>query len=409
QHNPTTNIAGSTPFERRAGLTCDQCLDECRKWFASKFHYTCKSVTYDFFYRTCDLHAVVSDKKQYNLVHSSTCSHFVPTGICSVIKPEIMTVPSQSVTQQPSASISIAQQTFVPTLVEEEHSLEAIENVHSPSYGQQPTIVATTDVQQSCAEGQKRWIASLKNYDDKSLTGRLIAHMSKEACFSVCRNNLKYYRGIALGLQGPCQSVVYNENGCRLSDKQVADFTSAVPSRNSEYGVVLCVSAYSTECGKPMVLGKLQTMLVGFAQKVVPASNYNECMSKCFKKNGISTSACKSGMYFFATKQCVLNSESSLTHSEALSSEPKTAVLYFEDGCHSVVLPDDSINIEVELTRRQLLDQPITQQWTAWSLCSGKNTLSVRYQKCNLKDCPKETRKCEDIESELILVFIPFM
>ncbi|KFD44801.1 hypothetical protein M514_14322 [Trichuris suis] len=75
--SPGFSIAQGYPFERRTPVTCEECLDLCLEKQSNPYPYCCRSVVYDFAYRTCDLFAVDGKSPPQVVTKYPTRSYFV--------------------------------------------------------------------------------------------------------------------------------------------------------------------------------------------------------------------------------------------------------------------------------------------------------------------------------------------
>ncbi|KFD70222.1 hypothetical protein M514_03322 [Trichuris suis] len=350
--SPGFSIAQGYPFERRTPVTCEECLDLCLEKQSNPYPYCCRSVVYDFAYRTCDLFAVDGKSPPQVVTKYPTRSYFVPTGQC---------------TKKPSVQEPDEQQT-----------------------------------EGTCPEGQLPKIVEVPGYEDPGVSGgSTLSGYSMKECAEACVSN-KDKDGNALSLGQPCAAFVHQGGDCRMSSKKVDRIGSLRSSPDSTYMMIECFpEKLVTECPNNFVYAP-KHVLVGFAKAVVTASSERECIEQCLTSNEALGFYCKSGMYYYEdnSENCILNTESRSTQPNVYTEEA-TSVVYFELGCGRT-----GRRLAQKFRKsfsQALFDLPLTGLWTAWSKCTSSTESSVRYRTCRDKDvrnCPKETRSCSRVQSQ---------
>ncbi|CDW53852.1 PAN 1 domain containing protein [Trichuris trichiura] len=356
--SPGFSIAQGYPFERRTPVTCEECLDLCLEKQSNPYPYCCRSVVYDFAYRTCDLFAVDGKSPPQVVTKYSTRSYFVPTGQCT----------KKTTVQEPD--------------------------------GQQ--------TEGMCSEGELPKIVEVPGYEDPGVSsGSALSGHSMKECAEACVSN-KDKDGNALSLGQPCAAVVYQSGECRVSSKKVDRVSSLRSNPDSTYMMIECFpEKLVTECPNNFVYAP-KHVLVGFAKAVVTASSERECIEQCLASNEALGFYCKSGMYYYEdnTENCILNTESRSTQPNVYTEEA-TSVVYFELGCGRT-----GRRLAKKFRKsfsQALFDLPLTGLWTAWSKCTSSTESSVRYRTCRDKDvrnCPKETRSCSRVQIHFQCVII---
>ncbi|RCN47857.1 hypothetical protein ANCCAN_06051 [Ancylostoma caninum] len=208
-----------------------------------------------------------------------------------------------------------------------------------------------------------------------------------------------------------CSSAVFSSSLCEMSATRARHTIPDIrPSTNDTYIEKACVDSAVIRGRETHIEGVANHILAGFVEQVEDAYGVEQCIAACYmalKQYGFH---CMSAMWYPLDKEqslilgyspsvqvfqnCLLNGESRKTQQKLFIAEDTGhQMIYFEH-------PDAAIfrRMHDEIP----LDQNSTAEhdWTAWSLCQGKEE-RVRYLRCkehsDVRKCPKETAKCQGV------------
>uniref|UniRef100_A0A0K0F9B8 PAN-1 domain and Apple-like domain-containing protein n=1 Tax=Strongyloides venezuelensis TaxID=75913 RepID=A0A0K0F9B8_STRVS len=346
-----TTIFNSQPFERKSGISLNECKEKCLKNIKylvekklSKL-LKCQSIVYSK--EICDLYSHIGDEGTSILVRLNNSHYFEPSmeKTCFEEKKKIMNI---ELKQNPkknyipnSIEDQIIESSFYPMSFKTSNSIRR----KQPFLSKSGTVNIDTYSPKSISMDIKKKIPH-KTCEHENKVERylkvsgfelinnneiILKNTNYEKCSNIC--NLNEINNEVF----KCKSFNLLENVCSLSSER------AVPLGNGQLKKNLTSNYYEKICadknlmkGCPNIFERYpQKILVGFAEMVIDASSFEECFNICLEAKKNFGFFCQSGMYYFdeRTLNCILNTETKNTQSSLFTDELHDIVDYFETSC----------------------------------------------------------------------------
>uniref|UniRef100_A0A914W580 Apple domain-containing protein n=1 Tax=Plectus sambesii TaxID=2011161 RepID=A0A914W580_9BILA len=395
-------IVNAQPYERRSSKSLPECKSHCLS--SQTGVYSCRSFVFDTINQVCDLFAHVGNQPPARLLQFQGRDYYEPTGATTGCE---STVAADSLLAVPAPGVATA---------------TGLNGAATPVDGA-PTCEANESTKYLRIEGFQ-----LQENDDLTLPG-----LTVEQCIEACTKN----QG-PTGEVAPCQSFDFVKGTCIITLEAGVPLGNGqlTQNANSDYYEKICVPN-SSATGCPLVFDRFpQMILVGFAETVVDANTFEQCLDNCLNSQTLYGFRCTSGMFYFEEPQlnCILNTEDRASQPDLFTEENVDIVDYFETGCaasrsrlrnnrvksarrqfssRSAVISDvkqvkqgDELSVfvraakvkEASKSKSSSTPLPPLGEWTEWSTCDrNKDGRRARHRRCesaNLKDCPTETEWC---------------
>jgi hypothetical protein len=292
-------LVKGNPFERRAFISCDECMDLCLKRKDGPAPYCCKSIVYDSQWKFCDLYAIQAQTKA-DFVQYSGRVYLSPSGNCTVKPASIANCP--------------AGQTMLISIFQ-----------HSTN----PQLSGGNEINADSAE--KCGLLCAKNQDDK-------------------------------GNPIQCKAAGFSQGKCVITDKDPGSnsIQNLKPSQDDDavYFEKKCYPSDQTgNCGA--VILDPRHLLVGFNRKTVDAASYDQCLQQCLSAKQNFQFTCNSGQFYPDTQKdnCILNEETALTKPE-LYTPTEDNNIYFQPECGATQM---FFSMKQARAKMYLKDEPSVQ------------------------------------------------
>uniref|UniRef100_A0A914X9T5 Apple domain-containing protein n=1 Tax=Plectus sambesii TaxID=2011161 RepID=A0A914X9T5_9BILA len=414
-------IANAVMFDRRTGISCEECLKQCAGAQDPTSPWICRAATYDHRWSICDLFAIQGTNEPYFLTEFPGRDYFKFIG--APVAPPVAPVapvgpggpsgpsgPSGPAPYGPGArglpnkpqpeGFTIAPpveplETPEPILTEgpEEPEQPLLpEQPEGPKQPEKPELPAAGGAGSGsgvCGAGLEARYCEWKEKeraDPGKETQTVNGVNSADACAKACGLNEKF----------ACSSAVVAKSSCELSSSKAdAAFPEElVDVPGSSYLSKVCLPA-NLLAGTTKIWGVTPNyILVGHVQEVADATSLEDCQIACLNAEKKFSFKCQSAMWYPSDpdQNCLLNSETKDSQPDVFVPEDQGVNMLYLDIGRSALKKDKN--------GPQFRDDPIVEdKWTKWSNCEqSKSGFRNRYLKCKAKDvrkCPKETVKCD--------------
>ncbi|CAI5444962.1 unnamed protein product [Caenorhabditis angaria] len=401
-------IVNAQPYERRSSTGLIHCKSHCLS--SQSGVYSCKSFVYDNVNMICDLFAHVGDQAPARLLKFQTRDYFEPTYAVHCAEFGAPPSPPPSDDQIDEHAVALATQTATQSATKTTQIEELIPQ-KDPE-------------EQDCLDGKISAFLRTEGFELFKNDDEVMENVGDvEECAEACRNNLINNHPLK------CKSFDY------IPSISTCYFTkeAAVPVGNGQlkqkesaaYHEKICVSSTKSACSgdsdfagarkssKSFFSRHPQMILVGFAESVIDASNFETCFDSCLNSFELYGFNCTSGMFYFEEAQlnCILNSENRKTQAELFTEENTDIVDYFEVECETSKRMAGVRNLETSAIQSDKMelgfssssrssssseDENNGSHWESWSDCQdGKQTRRKSCQNFNaIEDCAEEVRDC---------------
>ncbi|CEF65508.1 PAN-1 domain and Apple-like domain-containing protein [Strongyloides ratti] len=359
-----TTIFNSQSFERKSGISLDECKKNCFKNIKYSLRkridksYKCQSIVYNE--GICDLYNHLGDEAPSILVRLNNSHYFEPsmTKLCiegekinesKIIK--LKEIPRRNHIYN-SIEDQIIENSFHPIIIETPSEIRRKESLLSKSNTLKKDFppprhismdVKKKDFQKTCEYDNKvesyLKVSGFELFDNNKI---ILENTNYEECANICNYNKINDK------QVQCKSFDLFQTTCLLSSE------SAVPLGNKQLKKNLASNYYEKICVEKNLIKNCQNVferypqkiLVGYAEMVLDSSTFEECFNSCLKAEKLFGFHCKSGMYYFEEKtlNCILNTESKNTQTILFTDELNDIVDYFETGCINNKVIEDNRN-----------------------------------------------------------------
>ncbi|CAI4223955.1 unnamed protein product [Auanema sp. JU1783] len=167
--------------------------------------------------------------------------------------------------------------------------------------------------------------------------------LTEDECVKVCSDNRdKFGREVA------CSSTHYNHAtfACTIYTEKSSPAGTAqrAVTTGSKYFEKFCFEEKtSLACQNGMFIRIDDYVLAGFAIEVSLHDTIEGCVTHC-----VSNSTCKSAMYFYEEKECIINTETALSYPDSFRKEENDKVIYFQNSCTDNVRQEESFNGQID-------------------------------------------------------------
>uniref|UniRef100_A0A0K0EEE0 Apple domain-containing protein n=1 Tax=Strongyloides stercoralis TaxID=6248 RepID=A0A0K0EEE0_STRER len=362
-----TNIYNSQSFERKSGISLEECKENCINSIKYSLRkkldklYSCQSIVYNE--GICDLYNHLGDETPSILVRYYNSYYFEPSMTKSCIEgnkkndskivilkegPKKNYIPN-SIEDQIIES-SFHPSTFkIPNEIRRKESTiikSKLRNKDIPSSKYINMDVKKFSSPKTCKKNdQVESYLKVSNFELFSNNKIVFKDTNYEDCSRTCDSNQINDKPFE------CKSFDLFQTTCFLSTDVAAPLGNGQLKKNlaSNYYEKICIEKSLIENCSNIFERYPQKILVGYAEMILDSSSFEECLNSCLKAEKIFGFYCKSGMYYFeeTTLNCILNKESKNTQTLLFTDELHDIVDYFETSCvNNKVIEDNEIQKE---------------------------------------------------------------